>query len=136
MDAKADRTDTAGSAGRLAALRGELKKRGLAGFVVPLQDEHQAEWVPAHARRLQWLTGFAGSAGLAVVLADKAAIFVDGRYTLQVRSQTDTALFPPRHPTAPAPRSSLPRPNPSVRQAGPSAQRDHHAQPRRPRAGR
>ena len=99
MDAKADRTDTAGSAGRLAALRGELKKRGLAGFVVPLQDEHQAEWVPAHARRLQWLTGFAGSAGLAVVLADKAAIFVDGRYTLQVRSQTDTALFTPRHLT-------------------------------------
>ena len=87
----------AGSAGRLAALRIELKKRGLAGFVVPLQDEHQAEWVPGHARRLQWLTGFAGSAGLAVVLADKAAIFVDGRYTLQVRSQTDTNLFSPRH---------------------------------------
>ena len=89
----------AGSEDRLTALRTEMKKRGLAGFVVPLQDEHQAEWVPAHARRLQWLTGFAGSAGLAVVLEDKAAIFVDGRYTLQVRSQTDTTLFSPRHLT-------------------------------------
>ncbi len=97
MDAKADTTDMTASADRLAALRAELKKRGLAGFVVPLQDEHQAEWVPAHARRLQWLTGFTGSAGVAVVLEDKAAIFVDGRYTLQVRSQTDTNLFTPRH---------------------------------------
>ncbi len=97
MDAKADTTDMTASADRLAALRAELKKRGLAGFVVPLQDEHQAEWVPAHARRLQWLTGFTGSAGVAVVLEDKAAIFVDGRYTLQVRSQTDTTLFTPRH---------------------------------------
>lgn len=97
MDAKTSLTGTAPSAARLADLRSELTKRGLAGFVVPLQDEHQAEWVPAHARRLEWLTGFKGSAGVAVVLADKAAIFVDGRYTLQVRTQTDTALFEPRH---------------------------------------
>ncbi len=82
---------------RLDALRGELAKRGLRGFLVPLQDEHQGEWIPPHARRLAWLTGFTGSAGLAVVLADKAAIFVDGRYTLQVRQQVDTELFTPLH---------------------------------------
>ncbi len=82
---------------RLKALRAEIKQRGLAGFIVPLQDEHQGEEVPAHARRLTWLTGFSGSAGLAIVLADQAAIFVDGRYTLQVREQTNTELFTPLH---------------------------------------
>jgi Xaa-Pro aminopeptidase len=84
---------------RLAALRRELAKRGLAGFLVPRADEHQGEYVPPRAERLAWLTGFTGSAGLAIVLADKAAIFVDGRYTLQVRSQSDTGLFEPRHST-------------------------------------
>jgi Xaa-Pro aminopeptidase len=84
-------------AGRLAALRAELSRRGADGFLVPLADEHQSEFPPARARRLEWLTGFAGSAGLAVVLADRAAIFVDGRYTLQVRAQVDCALFEPRH---------------------------------------
>ncbi|MDB5696456.1 MAG: X-Pro aminopeptidase [Sphingomonas bacterium] len=74
---------------RLAALRAELAARGLDGFVVPLTDEHQSEYVGAYAQRLAWLTGFGGSAGSAVVLADKAAIFVDGRYTLQVREQVD-----------------------------------------------
>ena len=82
---------------RLAALRTELAARGLAGFVVPLADEHQNEWVPVHARRLAWLTGFTGSAGLAVVLAEGAAIFVDGRYTLQAREQVDGALYAIRH---------------------------------------
>ena len=80
---------------RLAALRAELKRRGLDGFVVPRADEHQGEYLPA-AERLAWLTGFSGSAGAAVVLTDKAAIFVDGRYTLQVAAQIDTSLFVPR----------------------------------------
>ncbi len=84
---------------RLAALRYELGKRGLAGFLIPRADEHQGEYVPPRAERLAWLTGFNGSAGLAVVLADRAAIFVDGRYTLQVRDQTDTSLFEPLHIT-------------------------------------
>jgi Xaa-Pro aminopeptidase len=84
-------------AGRVGLLRGELKRRGLAGFVVPRADEHQGEYVPARARRLAWLTGFTGSAGLALVLADRAAIFVDGRYTLQVRSEVPERLFEYRH---------------------------------------
>jgi Xaa-Pro aminopeptidase len=82
---------------RLAALRAELGRRDLDGFLVPLQDEHQGEWIPPHAQRLAWLTGFTGSAGIAVVLADQAAIFVDGRYTLQVRQQVDVAAFVPHH---------------------------------------
>ncbi|MCC6471995.1 MAG: aminopeptidase P family protein [Alphaproteobacteria bacterium] len=84
---------------RLADLRAELERRGLEGFIVPRADEHQGEYVAKRAERLPWLTGFAGSAGVAVVLQDRAAIFVDGRYTLQVRDQVDTALFEPRHIT-------------------------------------
>ncbi|MEX1204681.1 MAG: aminopeptidase P family protein [Dongiaceae bacterium] len=86
-----------GRAGRLAALREELRRRGLAGFVVPRADEHQGEYVAPRAERLAWLTGFTGSAGLAAVLDADAAIFVDGRYTLQATDQVDTALFAPRH---------------------------------------
>ena len=82
---------------RLRALRGELAKRGLDGFLVPRSDEHQGEYVPARAQRLAWLTGFTGSAGAAVVLMDKAAVFVDGRYTLQVRQQVDLDHFTPVH---------------------------------------
>ncbi|WP_075217136.1 aminopeptidase P family protein [Mongoliimonas terrestris] len=82
---------------RLALLRAELVRRGLDGFLVPLADEHQGEYIPAAARRLAWLTGFTGSAGLAVVMTDEAAIFVDGRYTVQVRAQVDTGVFTPRH---------------------------------------
>ena len=74
---------------RLAALREELARRRLDGFVVPLTDEHMSEYVGAYAQRLAWLTGFQGSAGSAVVLPAEAAIFVDGRYTLQVREQVD-----------------------------------------------
>jgi len=74
-------------ADRLAALREQLKRDRLDGFVVPLTDEHMSEYVGAYARRLAWLTGFQGSAGSAVVLPQEAAIFTDGRYTLQVRSQ-------------------------------------------------
>ncbi|HTP77001.1 MAG TPA: aminopeptidase P family protein [Rhizomicrobium sp.] len=89
-------TDAATCAPRLSALRAELKRRGLDGFVVPRADEHQGEYVPKRAERLAWLTAFTGSAGAAVVLQDKAAVFVDGRYTLQIRQQTDTSLFEPR----------------------------------------
>ena len=74
-------------ADRLAALREQLKADRLDGFVVPLTDEHMSEYVGSYAQRLAWLTGFEGSAGSAVVLPEEAAIFVDGRYTLQVRSQ-------------------------------------------------
>jgi Xaa-Pro aminopeptidase len=74
---------------RLMALREELARRRLDGFVVPLTDEHMSEYVGAYAQRLAWLTGFQGSAGSAVVLPADAAIFVDGRYTLQVREQVD-----------------------------------------------
>jgi Xaa-Pro aminopeptidase len=85
--------DSSQCAPRLAALRAELARRGLDGFLVPRADEHQGEYVPKRAERLAWLTGFTGSAGMAAVLKDKAAVFVDGRYTLQVRNQTDTSLF-------------------------------------------
>jgi len=78
---------------RLSDLRAELVAQGLDGFVVPISDEHMSEYVGAYAQRLEWLTGFGGSAGTAVVLRDKAAIFVDGRYTLQVRDQVDGALY-------------------------------------------
>lgn len=81
----------------LAALRAELKARGLDGFIVPLTDEHMSEYVGAYAERLAWLTGFGGSAGNAAVLADTAAIFIDGRYTLQVKEQVDEALFEQHH---------------------------------------
>ncbi|WP_375288905.1 aminopeptidase P family N-terminal domain-containing protein, partial [Sphingomonas sp.] len=72
---------------RLAALRDQLAHQQLDGFVVPLTDEHMSEYVGAYAQRLAWLTGFQGSAGTAVVLPAEAAIFTDGRYTLQVREQ-------------------------------------------------
>lgn len=72
---------------RLAALREQLARQQLDGFVVPLTDEHMSEYVGAYAQRLAWLTGFQGSAGTAVVLPAEAAIFIDGRYTLQVREQ-------------------------------------------------
>ena len=74
---------------RLSALREQLKADRLDGFVVPLTDEHMSEYVGSYAQRLAWLTGFKGSAGSAVVLPEEAAIFVDGRYTLQVRDQVD-----------------------------------------------
>ena len=89
-------TDAATCAPRLSSLRAELKRRGLDGFVVPRADAHQGEYVPKRDERLAWLTAFTGSAGAAVVLSDKAAVFVDGRYTLQIRQQTDTSLFEPR----------------------------------------
>jgi Xaa-Pro aminopeptidase len=85
------------SAGRVASLRAELKRRGLTGFVVPRADRQQNEYLPASEERLAWLTGFTGSAGAAVVLADKAAVFVDGRYTVQADAQVDKAVFAIEH---------------------------------------
>jgi Xaa-Pro aminopeptidase len=78
---------------RLAALREELKRRDLTGFIIPISDEHMSEYVGDYAQRLAWLTGFGGSAGFAAVTLDHAAIFVDGRYTVQVREQVDGNLF-------------------------------------------
>src|SRR4029079_10483884 len=78
---------------RVKALRRELKARGLDGFLVPHSDEHQNEFLPPEAERLRCLTGFSGSAGAAIVLTDAAALFIDGRYTLQARAQVDGALF-------------------------------------------
>lgn len=80
-------------AARLKALRAEMKRQKIDGFIVPHSDEHQGEYLPVRAERLAWLTGFTGSAGFAVILAKKAALFVDGRYTLQVRNQADGALY-------------------------------------------
>ncbi len=78
---------------RLAALRAQLAADGLDGFVVPISDEHMSEYVGDYAQRLAWLTGFGGSAGSAAVLANRAAMFTDGRYTLQVRQQVDGADY-------------------------------------------
>lgn len=78
---------------RLSDLRKELEARGLDGFVVPISDEHMSEYVGGYAQRLAWLTGFGGSAGSAIVLRDKAAMFTDGRYTIQVREQVDGELY-------------------------------------------
>ncbi|ODN69238.1 aminopeptidase P family protein [Methylobrevis pamukkalensis] len=91
------RSDPSHGPERLAKLRAELARRGLDGFLVPLADEYQGEYIPPSAQRLAWLTGFTGSAGLCAVLADRAAVFVDGRYTIQVRGQIDPAAFEARH---------------------------------------
>ncbi len=89
---------------RLENLRSELARQGLDGFIVPHSDEFQNEYLPPSAERLAWLTGFTGSAGVAVVLADKAAVFTDGRYTLQIREQVDATLFEIRHITEQPPK--------------------------------
>ncbi len=82
---------------RLRLLRERLAADGLDGFIVPRADEHQGEYVPMCGQRLAWLTGFTGSAGMAVVLKERAAVFVDGRYTLQAGSQVDTTAYEIRH---------------------------------------
>ncbi len=92
-----DLSDPSCGAPHAALLRTELARRGLDGFLVPRADAHQGEYVPPHDCRLQWLTGFTGSAGMAAVLGNAAAIFVDGRYTIQVREQVDLDVFPARH---------------------------------------
>jgi len=78
---------------RVALLRQWLAENGLDGFLVPRADEHQGEYVADRSARLKWLTGFSGSAGVAVILRDRAFIFVDGRYTLQVRNEVDLSIF-------------------------------------------
>jgi Xaa-Pro aminopeptidase len=88
-----DVSSPAASGERVKALQRELRSRKLKGFLVPHSDEHQDEFLAPPAERLAWLTGFTGSAGVAIVLEKAAALFVDGRYTLQARAQTDATLF-------------------------------------------
>src|SRR5438445_12119631 len=75
---------------RLSAFREELARRKLTGFVIPRADQQQNEYVPPSEERLAWLTGFTGSAGLAVVLTPEAAVFVDGRYSIQAAKPVDS----------------------------------------------
>ena len=92
-----DRSERGNTAPRLKALRAELGRRGLDGFIVPRADRYQNEYVPPCAERLAWLTGFAGSAGIAIVLLDRAVIFVDGRYMVQVREEVEPSAFAVEH---------------------------------------
>src|ERR1700739_653945 len=92
-----DRTERTATPGRVAALRAELRRRGLDGFLVAHADRHQNEYLPPSEERLAWLTGFSGSAGVAVVVAERAVLFGDGRYQLQAREQTDPAVFVIEH---------------------------------------
>jgi Xaa-Pro aminopeptidase len=105
----ADLGGPANGATRLAELRRVLKAAHLDGFIVPRADEQQNEYVPANAERLLWLTGFAGSAGGAVALQDRAAVFVDGRYTEQAKAQVDNSVFEILHVTQDPPTEWLPR---------------------------
>lgn len=90
-----DQADPSQGATRVATLRAELERLDLDGFLIPRADQHQNEYVAASEERLAWLSGFGGSAGLAIVLRDRAAIFVDGRYALAVNDQVDVAIFKP-----------------------------------------
>jgi Xaa-Pro aminopeptidase len=90
-----DTTSPSQGPAHIAKLRAEMTRRGFDGFVVPRADEHQGEYVPKSAERLAWLTGFTGSAGTAVILQAKAALVVDGRYTVQAREQVDTGVITP-----------------------------------------
>ena len=86
-------TDPSFGAKHLPLVRARLAEQGLDGFLVPHEDEHQNEYLPEANDRLAWLCGFTGSAGAAVVLSDRAAVFADGRYTVQVRAQVDAGQF-------------------------------------------
>lgn len=99
--------DASQSPARLAALRAGMKALGLHGFLIPRADEFQGEYVPPAAERLSYMTGFTGSAGLCIVLADKAALFTDGRYTLQASNQIDTNLIEVIDSTTLSPRDWL-----------------------------
>jgi Xaa-Pro aminopeptidase len=94
---------------RLSALRAELQAAGLDGFIIPRADEHLGEYVPESAERLAFMTGFTGSAGLGVVLSDKAAVWSDGRYVLQLAQETDAALWEQLHITTDKPELWLKR---------------------------
>ncbi|HYZ21380.1 MAG TPA: aminopeptidase P family protein [Rhodopila sp.] len=102
----------------LSALRRELSRRGVDGFIVPRADEHLGEYVPASAERLAWLTGFTGSAGLAVVLPETGAVFTDGRYLLQLAAQTDPAVWQQLHITENPPPDWLARTAPAGSRIG------------------
>ena len=84
---------TASSEERLVSLRNMMEKQNLQGYLIPRADEYQSEYLPKSSQRLAWLTGFDGSAGFAIVLKQRAAIFTDGRYTLQIRDQVDEKHF-------------------------------------------
>ena len=86
-------TDPSFGAKHLPLLRARMAEQGLDGFLIPHEDEHQNEYLPDANERLAWATGFTGSAGAAVVFQDRASMFTDGRYTVQVKAQTDPALF-------------------------------------------
>lgn len=88
---------------RLKMLRADLKRRKLSGFIVPRSDAHQGEYVAPGAERLAWLTGFKGSAGVAVIIGDHAALFVDGRYVVQASTEVDVSSFEIRHVTSEPP---------------------------------
>src|ERR1700681_758973 len=92
---------------RLAAFREELARRKLTGFVIPRADQQQNEYVAASEERLAWLTGFTGSAGMAIVLTQAAAVFVDGRYTLQAAKQVDAKAWSVESLIDPPPESWL-----------------------------
>jgi Xaa-Pro aminopeptidase len=92
-----DHSDRTATPSRLAALRAELARQGVDGFFLPRADRHQGEYVPACEERLAFLTAFTGSAGAAIVLAERAVVFVDGRYTLQAAEQVDGSLFEIAH---------------------------------------
>jgi Xaa-Pro aminopeptidase len=92
---------------RLSAFREELVRRKLTGFVIPRADQQQNEYVPPSEERLAWLTGFTGSAGMAIVLVQEAALFVDGRYTLQAAKQIDAKAWTVESLVDPPPESWL-----------------------------
>ncbi len=100
---------------RLAALRGELAHENLDGVLIPRGDDHLSEYVPACAERLAWISGFTGSAGMAVVLKDRALIWSDGRYVLQLAEQTDGALWQRLHLTDAPPAKYLAENAPAAR---------------------
>jgi Xaa-Pro aminopeptidase len=86
-------TDPSFGARHLPLVRAAMAEQGLDGFLVPHEDEHQNEYLPEANDRLAWLTGFTGSAGAGVVMKDRAAVFTDGRYTVQVKAQVDAGQF-------------------------------------------
>ena len=88
-----DAADLAFGRQHVPLIRAEMVRQGLDGFLIPHEDEHQNEYLPEANERLAWATGFTGSAGAAVVLTDQAAVFSDGRYTLQLAGQTDADVF-------------------------------------------
>src|SRR5262249_49168545 len=128
-------SDRAASGPRVAALRAELARQGLDGFIVPRADRYQNEYVPPSDERLAWISGFTGSAGSAIVLADRAALFVDGRYTLQAGEPVATAPFEiaPLAETAPGPWSERARREGQKRGEAPGVHTIGRAR-RRPRA--